>query len=239
MRTSNSRLNFRRVNYNTPNTNKSSIKERVDLRETTIPEEDTGMKIETPITTKPKNLSLEEMYKKKPESFPEPDLEKITEEMNFKADNGSSMFKLKDISSKMELIYDRISIGASKEKDFYNKGFEDIQWQVEETRKVKNQKGNFEAFKREFTIPEVILKEVEKFKEGDCSFNYFKDFFQIGNAAYFVLSNRVFVWFYERGDCIIVHDFDEVVKNLCKILLFLILLRFGTSTCFFEGKREK
>lgn len=219
-----SRLNFRRQRFATPMRDKKNLNyERSDLRETTIPDEERGMQIENNGNGLTKSSNLGPNYARRGQVGEsknyvnyQPSDAKLDEEIPKLVSGASGSSKLKNISAKMELIYDRISIGIPKERQFYNKNFEDVQWDFDMTEKVVDHKGNFESFKRDFTIPDVILKEVEKFKQRKCTYNYFKDFFQIGNAVYFILSNRIFVWFFEERDSILVHDFEEVVKNLCK-----------------------
>ena len=46
---------------------------------------------------------------------------------------GSKTLKLKNINSKLELLYERMQIGQINTRNYFNKNFEDMQWQLEKS----------------------------------------------------------------------------------------------------------
>ena len=193
----------------------------------------------------PEGMAVEEASQP-PEIRPEPKIKKtpeLTKSGPVEAEKGSKTLKLKNVRSRLEQVYDKISLGAQNRRNLYNKNFEDFQWEIEKTEPVFDAEGVRRQYARELKLPAEILEDVEKFEVGGAGegvdsvngskgpkttgFNYFKDFFQIGNAAYFVLANRVYLWFFEDGQRVLVHDFEKTVKNLCKFCCF-----FSFFECF-------
>ena len=98
-----------------------------------------------------------------------------------------------------------------------NRHLETYQWQHDTFVEKLDDNSNVVDVQMGLKLPPVVVEAIRQAKEQGGRNNIFKGIFQIGNAAYIIVNNRVFLWFFEGNQKLIMHDFDHIVTNLCKI----------------------
>lgn len=122
--------------------------------------------------------------------------------------------ELREVGYQLEIVEESIGCARRVPRPVGGCKVENSQWSLDTFVEKLDPSGHLLELQKGLRLPQLALEAISRAKEASNAPHIFKGLFQIGNAAYVIVNNRVFLWFYTSSLTPIVHDFEALVLSM-------------------------